>query len=95
MVFAAGLLVDAVENLQGLGWLPFLTHPMWNTSALLSESSTLGDIVHSFFGYAARPTPLQLVVYLVYVALVLTAFLGLWHRLAEHRRAHRVALPAP
>ncbi|MGH9128140.1 MAG: FTR1 family iron permease, partial [Acidimicrobiales bacterium] len=36
MVFAAGLLVDAVENLQGLGWLPFLAHPMWSTQGILS-----------------------------------------------------------
>ena len=26
MVFAAGLLADAVENMQELGWLPFLGH---------------------------------------------------------------------
>ena len=34
MVFAAGLLVDAVENMQELGWLPFLDHTLWNTSTL-------------------------------------------------------------
>ena len=34
MVFAAGLLADAVENMQQLGWLPFLGHSLWNTSAL-------------------------------------------------------------
>ena len=32
MVFAAGLLADAVENMQELGWLPFLEHVLWNTS---------------------------------------------------------------
>ncbi len=37
MVFAAGLLVDAVENMQELGWLPFLDHMLWNTSTYLSE----------------------------------------------------------
>jgi high-affinity iron transporter len=89
MVFAAGLLVDAVENLQGLGWLPFLRHPMWSTEGVLSEGSTLGDLVHSFFGYASQPTPLQLVVYVVYVALAMSAFLGLWSRLARRRREVR------
>lgn len=87
MVFAAGLLVDAVENMQGLGWLPFLAHPMWNTGGVLSESSVLGDLFHSFFGYASRPTPLQLLVYLVYVVLALSAFLGVWSRLARWRGA--------
>jgi high-affinity iron transporter len=76
MVFAAGLLADAVENLQQLGWLPFLSQPLWNTGGVLSEDSTLGDIVHSFFGYASKPTVLQAVVYVVYLAVVLTTFMG-------------------
>ena len=39
MVFAAGLLADAVENMQELGWLPFWDHVLWNTSTFLSEDS--------------------------------------------------------
>jgi len=80
MVFAAGLLVDAVENMQQLGWLPVLTHPLWNTNGVLDEGSTLGDIVHSFFGYVGQPTPLELAVWVGYVLIAVTAFLGLWHR---------------
>ncbi len=63
MVFAAGLLADAVENMQQLGWLPFLGHPLWNTSAFLSEDSSLGDVFHSLLGYADQPTVLQAVVW--------------------------------
>ncbi|MGH9029654.1 MAG: FTR1 family iron permease [Acidimicrobiales bacterium] len=81
MVFAAGILVDAVEDLQQLGWLPVLTHPMWNSGRVLSENSALGDIIHTFFGYVSSPTPLEAMVWAVYVALVLTAFFGLWHRM--------------
>lgn len=80
MVFAAGLLVDAVENLQELGWLPFLTHPLWNTSSILSEDNAFGNILHSFFGYVSQPTLLEIGVWVVYVALVLSVFLGLWQR---------------
>jgi len=80
IVFAAGLLVDAVENMQELGWLPFLTHHMWNTGHVLSEDSALGDIFHSFFGYASQPTVGQLVVYVAYVALTVAAFVGFGRR---------------
>ncbi|HXQ91251.1 MAG TPA: FTR1 family protein [Acidimicrobiales bacterium] len=80
MVFAAGLLVDAVENLQQLGWLPIFTHPLWNSGHLLSEDSSFGDIIHSFFGYVSRPTPLEIAVWVVYATVAVTAFLGLWHR---------------
>jgi len=82
MVFAAGILVDAVENLQRLGWVPVLTTPMWTTTRLLREDSTLGDIFHSFFGYSASPTPLQVIVYVVYLGVAVSAFLG-WHRRAR------------
>jgi high-affinity iron transporter len=80
MVFAAGLLVDAVDDMQSLGWLPVLTHPLWNTNRVLNEGSTLGDIVHTFFGYVGRPTGLELLVWVAYVVVAVTAFLGLWHR---------------
>ncbi len=80
MVFAAGLLVDAIENLQHLGWLPVLAPPLWNTSHILSENSALGDIFHSFFGYAQQPSVTQVVVYVVYLVSAVGAFIGLQKR---------------
>jgi high-affinity iron transporter len=81
MVFAAGLLADAVENMQQLGWLPVLDGPMWHSASLLSEGSSFGDVLHSFFGYSDAPTPLQLLIYVGYLALVVAAYLGLRTRL--------------
>ena len=75
MFFGAGLLADAVQNMQELGWLPFGTRTLWNTSGFISESGTLGDIAHSFFGYADSPTVLQLAVYATYLAVALIFFL--------------------
>jgi high-affinity iron transporter len=82
MVFAAGLLADSVENFQQLGWLPVLNSPMWHTGGLISESSAFGDVLHSFFGYSDSPTPLQLLIYAGYLAVVVVAFLGIRARLA-------------
>lgn len=75
MLFAAGLLADGVEAFQELHWLPFGQHPLWNTASFLSEDSTLGDILHSFFGYADSPTTLQVVIYVLYLVLALAFFL--------------------
>ena len=83
MVFAAGLLADSVENLQQLGWLPVLSSPMWHSGSLLSESSAFGDVLHSFFGYSDSPTPLQLLIYAGYLAIVVVAYLGLRARLGS------------
>jgi high-affinity iron transporter len=68
--FAAGLLGDAVQNMQQLGWLPFGTAALWNTSHLLSEDSTIGDILHTFLGYAEAPTVLQAFFYGAYLLIV-------------------------
>jgi high-affinity iron transporter len=83
MVFAAGLLVDAVQNMQELGWLPGASHQLWHTGAILNEDSALGDIAHSFLGYAQSPTVLQAVVYLAYLACVLFAFFGIRQRIGR------------
>jgi high-affinity iron transporter len=103
MVFAAGLLADTVENLQELGWVRVLDVPMWHTGRILSEDSAFGDVLHSFFGYSDSPTPLQLIVYVAYLAIVIAAFLGLrgrWRRrkapkpeAADHRSAAPASRP--
>lgn len=83
MVFAAGLVADTVENLQQLGWLPLLTHPLWNTGGILSEDSAFGDVLHSLFGYADRPTLIQVLAYVAYVSVAVGVFLHLSRRRAR------------
>jgi high-affinity iron transporter len=65
--FAAGLLGNAVQSMQELGWLHFGTMPLWNTAHLLPEDSTIGDILHAFLGYTQEPTLLQGVLYVLYL----------------------------
>jgi high-affinity iron transporter len=92
MVFAAGLLADAVENMQQLGWLPFLEQPLWDTSRYLSESSSIGDVFHSLLGYADRPTVLQALVWVTYLVVATTAFV-LMGRRAKGAAATVAAVP--
>ena len=92
MVFAAGLLADSVQNLQELGWLPVLASPMWHSGSLLSQDSAFGDVLHSFFGYSDSPTPLQLVIYVGYLAIVVVAYLSIRAKLvARAQRQHGAA----
>ena len=80
MVFAAGLLVDAVENMQQLGWLPFGEHVLWNSSSVVSESSSIGDVLHSLLGYAEQPTVLQAVVWVTYISVSIVMFMRIGRR---------------
>jgi high-affinity iron transporter len=74
LFFAAGLLADAIQNLQELGWLSLGARQLWDTSRFLSEDSTVGDILHTFLGYADAPTILQTLFYVCYLAIAGTFF---------------------
>lgn len=74
IIFAAGLLGDAVQNMQELGWITFGTAQLWNTSYILSESTTFGDILHNFIGYAEAPTILQGLLYAAYLLIAGSIF---------------------
>ena len=67
LVFAAGLLANAIQNMQELGWISFGTTQLWNSAKFLSQDSTLGDILHTFIGYADAPSILQVILYIVYL----------------------------
>jgi len=89
MFFAAGLLADAVENMQQLGWISLGDHVMWNTSGAVTESSSVGDVLHSLVGYADRPTVMQGVVWLVYIVVSVSAFVGFGRSRPRHHAQHR------
>jgi high-affinity iron transporter len=75
LIFAAGLLSDSVQNMQELNWITFGLTPLWNTSHFLSESSNIGDLLHSFVGYAEAPTLLQGMLYGLFLLITCSIFL--------------------
>ncbi|GAC1568306.1 MAG: FTR1 family protein [Ktedonobacteraceae bacterium] len=93
LFFAAGLLGDAIQNMQQLGWLTFGAAPMWNTARMLSENSTLGDILHTFLGYAEAPTILQALFYIAYLLAAGSVFAWLTRKPALPPRAPTVKAP--
>lgn len=80
IIFSAALIVDMIENLQYLGWIKVLSKPLWNTNAYLNESSNIGDIAHTLLGYAAKPTPLELIAYGFYLIVAVATFIHLTKR---------------
>lgn len=67
LFFAAGLLGNAIQNFQELGWINFGTTVVWNTSGILSQDSVMGDLLHGLVGYSDAPSVLQSVSYIVYL----------------------------
>jgi high-affinity iron transporter len=75
MVVAAGLLADAVQNLQGLGVLPGGSVTLWDMSRTLPDDTGIGDVLHGLVGYSAAPTVLQAILWAGFLAVGLALFL--------------------
>lgn len=61
---AAGMAAQAVYFLEQAGAVDILSATVWDSSAILSEKSILGRVLHTLIGYSDQPTALQLVTYL-------------------------------
>jgi high-affinity iron transporter len=83
LLLAGGLLVGAVDKLIAAGVLPPLADQIWNTAAILDDSSRFGGFVAAMTGYRAQPALLPM--------LCLAAY---WIAVAWFMRAPRQAAVA-
>src|SRR5579883_28798 len=65
LLLAAGLASQAAGFLIQADVLPALGNRIWDSSALLPDTSLLGKTLHTLIGYDARPAGMQLVFYMV------------------------------
>jgi len=70
VLLVAGMTAQAASYLSQAGWLPVLNPMMWDSSGLLAEKSLIGQLLHTLVGYVDRPTGIQLVAYLVTIAVI-------------------------
>jgi len=75
IVVAAGILSYGIGALQTVGWLPALGGRAFDISSWFNWSSWYGEIIQGVFNITPTPTVLQLVLWLAYLAIVLTLFL--------------------
>jgi len=77
-LMASGMAAQSVGFLQQADLTPGLGRIVWDTSAILPDSSWVARILQVLVGYTDRPTQLQLVAYLGTLGsiLVLTKLLG-------------------
>jgi len=67
---AAGLAAQAVLFLQQAGVAAVLEGTAWNTSAILSDTSLFGRVLHTLVGYSDQPSVLQVMVYVFTLAAI-------------------------
>ncbi|CAM3960943.1 FTR1 family iron permease [Bordetella tumulicola] len=85
LLLASALLVGGLDRLISLGVLPTLVDPVWDSSALLDDSSGLGKVLADFAGYRAYPALTSVLLWVAYWIVV-------WALL---RRADQPRKPAP
>ncbi|UMR32130.1 FTR1 family protein [Massilia sp. MB5] len=71
LLFAVALLAAGTDRLIGMGALPPLVDPLWDTSLLLDDSSPSGALLSAFTGYRARPSLMLAIVYVAFWLAVL------------------------
>ena len=67
-LLAAGMAAQAVAFLERANWLTTLDTAVWDSSAILSDSSLAGRALHTLIGYTDQPTGMQLVAYIAVLA---------------------------
>ena len=72
LLLAASMASQAAHFLIQADLLPSLAAPLWDTSAVLSEKSITGMLLHTLLGYDSHPAGMQLIFYIS--ALVLIGF---------------------
>jgi high-affinity iron transporter len=79
ILFAAGLFAQGIHELQEAGVIPIVVEHVWdiNPSAgpdgiypLLHENGHVGGMLKGLFGYNGNPSLLEVVVYIVYLAVI-------------------------
>ncbi|WP_279098599.1 iron uptake transporter permease EfeU [Gordonia bronchialis] len=74
IVVAAGILAYGVHALQTVGWLPGLDNTAFDISAHYDQSSWYGTVLAGIFNFRPEPSVLQVIAWVLYIAIVLPLF---------------------
>src|SRR5262249_4719415 len=86
LLLAAGLASQAARFLIQADVLPALGNKIWDSSAILSDHSLVGQALHTLIGYDARPAGMQLLFYAI-TAIAIAIGMRLWGQVARPTRA--------
>jgi high-affinity iron transporter len=76
ILFAAGLIAHGIHEFNEVGWIPPVIEHVWNLDAVISETSLLGQLLKTLFGYSSSPSLTEMIAYFTYLAVVTV----LWRR---------------
>ncbi len=71
IAFAAGLLAYGIHEFIEAGIIPPLVEHIWDINHILPEKSTFGLFLKAIFGYNGNPALVEVIAYVVFLALAL------------------------
>lgn len=73
-LLASAMIVNSVERMIGLGWLPALVDPVWDTSGILDDASKFGGVIAALTGYRSQPALILLLLQGCFWSLICMGF---------------------
>jgi len=70
ILFAAGLVAHGVHEFNEVGWIPAVVEHVWDLNVVLDETSLLGQLLRTLFGYNGNPSLTEMIAYFAYLIVV-------------------------
>jgi high-affinity iron transporter len=87
LLLAASMASQAARMLIQADVLPSLGAPIWDTSAVLSQNTVMGTILHGLVGYDAQPAGTQVIAYALVLIAITCGMRWVSTRTAQPKRA--------
>jgi len=76
ILFAAGLVAHGVHEFNEVGWIPAVVEHIWDVNTIVDETSLVGQLLRTLFGYNGNPSLTEMIAYFAYLVVVTV----LWRR---------------
>ena len=74
ILFAAGLVAHGIHEFNEVGWIPSIIEHVWDVNAVVDETSVVGELLKTLFGYNGNPSLTEVIGYFVYLAVAIFFF---------------------
>jgi high-affinity iron transporter len=74
ILFAAGLVAHGIHEFNEAHLIPEIIEHVWDMTAIISETSVLGQLLNTLFGYNGNPSLTEMIGYGAYLATIMFLF---------------------
>jgi len=74
ILFAAGLVAHGVHEFNEISWIPSIVEHVWDVNAFVDETSIMGELLKTLFGYNGNPSLTEMIGYFGYLITVTFLF---------------------